>query len=85
MNDNVYAIDLLNDFITDVLAERPPRLYTRMAAAVDLDVESLMHLLPMFELARHLARAKHAPDLAAPSLRERVLHIYSRAPGAGGS
>ncbi|NUQ39134.1 MAG: hypothetical protein HUU23_15375 [Caldilineales bacterium] len=85
MNDDFYAIDLLDDFITDVLAERPPSLYARMAAAIGVDVEALMHLLPMFELARHLAGASRAHDMAAAPVRERVLHVYPSRFGADGS
>lgn len=73
MIEEKQAITLLNDFINDVLADRPPHIYQRMAASVGMDIDSFMAILPLFELARGMAAMKQPPVASPQTLRERIL------------
>lgn len=40
---------VLSEFVDDVVAGRTPRVYERMAAALDVDVEALAELVALFD------------------------------------
>lgn len=43
---------VLDEFVDDVVAGRTPRVYERMAAALDVEVEALAELIALFDWVR---------------------------------
>jgi hypothetical protein len=43
---------VLNEFVDDVVAGRMPRVYERMATALDVEVEVLAELIALFDWVR---------------------------------
>ncbi len=55
MNQSTQAIELFDEFIEDLMAGATPRVYTRMAAALGIEVQELEELLMLFAWAHYLA------------------------------
>jgi hypothetical protein len=55
MNPSTQAIDLLDEFIEDLIAGTPPRVYARIAAALGIAVEEVEEVLMLFAWAHYLA------------------------------
>ncbi len=54
MNQSKQAIDLFDEFIEDLMAGATPRVYTRMAAVLGIEVQELEELLLLFAWAHYL-------------------------------
>lgn len=54
MNNASRTEIVLSEFVDDVVAGRTPRVYERMAAALDVEVEALAELIALFDWVRWL-------------------------------
>ncbi len=52
MNNVSRTETVLNEFVDDVVAGRIPRVYERMASALDVEVEALAELIALFAWVR---------------------------------
>ncbi len=52
MNDASRVEIVLSEFVDDVVAGRTPRVYERMADALDVEVETLAELIALFDWVR---------------------------------
>lgn len=52
MNNASRTEIVLNEFVDDMVAGRTPRVYERMATALDVDVEALAELIALFDWVR---------------------------------
>ncbi|NOX60421.1 MAG: hypothetical protein GXP42_00500 [Chloroflexi bacterium] len=43
--------EVLDEYVEDMFAGRLPRIYHRMASAIGIDVDSLLELIPLLEMA----------------------------------
>lgn len=50
MNNDLRSVEVLDEYVEDTVAGRIPRAYQRMASALDIDVEALLELIPLFEV-----------------------------------
>lgn len=52
MNDASRVEIVLNEFVDDIVAGQMPRVYERMASALDVEVEALAELIALFDWVR---------------------------------
>ncbi len=46
--------EVLDEYVEDMAAGRLPKVYHRMAEAIGVDVESLLELMPLFEMVTYI-------------------------------
>lgn len=52
MNDASRVEIVLSEFVDDIVAGQTPRVYERMASALDVEVEALAELIALFDWVR---------------------------------